>query len=226
MLSVRDITKTYRNRIVLNGLSFEISSGSVLGVFGPNGVGKTTLLKILAGLAMPDSGEIVSSENAKPIVSCLVDEPCFYPYLSGFDNLWLFYRLSGGKDKDSVLKCLKLVGLLQKKDVLFRHYSLGMKKRLYLAFALMRESNLLLLDEPLNGLDPVAVEIIKDLILFLKKKGCAVVISSHLLSDLQGLVDSAVFLDGGRIVFQCDNAQDIDLRQKYLEVVGRSGEAQ
>ncbi len=227
MLEIHSVSKSYRGTMVLSNLSFSVRDKTILGVFGPNGVGKTTLLKILGGLAFPDSGEISTDDNGvKPIISCLIEDPRFYPYMAGFDNLWLFYRLGGGKDKEKVLNSLQSVGLLQKKDVLYRHYSLGMKKRLYLAFALMRDSNLLLLDEPLNGLDPIAVEIIKEVVLHLKKKGCSIVISSHQLSDLQGLVDSAIFLDRGKIVFQSDEAQQIDLRSKYLEVVGHSGDAQ
>lgn len=229
MLEVKELTKSYRKAIALDHVSFQVESGTACGILGLNGAGKTTLLKLLSGLLVPDHGSLFFNGRCfgrEPSVAALVEDPSFYGHMTGFDNLWLFYRLSGKKDKEKVLSSLEKVGLSSKKDILYRKYSLGMKKRLYLAFALMLESDLVLLDEPFNGLDPLAVESIKSIVRSMKKEGKTILISSHMVHDLQEIIDSAIILEKGKLVFSTVDVSSIDLRTTFLQSVQQSGEAE
>ena len=230
MLVIEDVSKTYRGKPVLREVSFRVRKGEIFGILGINGAGKTTLLKTISGFVRPDSGSVLfgaePSQETEPMIASLIDEPAFYGHLTGYDNLSLFYSLSGGKDKSRIAASLEKVGMLSKKDVLYRKYSLGMKKRLYLAFAFMLHSDYILLDEPFNGLDAVAIETIKKILLSLKETGVTILVSSHMIEELKDIADRVAVFDQGKLLTICEEPKSIDLRAVFLEMVGRRGEAE
>lgn len=230
MLVIEDVSKAYRGKQVLQGVGFRVKKGEVFGVLGLNGAGKTTLFKIISGIVRPSSGSVYfEAENSiepNTTVVSLIEEPAFYGHLTGYDNLSLFYALSGGKNKDQIASSLEKVGMLGKKDVPYRKYSLGMKKRLYLAFAFMLDSGAILLDEPFNGLDVVSVEAIKKILLDLKATGATILISSHMIEELKDVADRVAILDNGRLLTLCEEPRSVDLRAVFLDLVGREGKAE
>ena len=231
MFEVKGITKKYWRKTVLDDVSFEVDKGKICALCGVNGAGKTTLLKIMAGLTIPQSGMLLVDGKPfvygeAPVVSCLIEDPKFYPHLTGFDNLWLLYQLSGGKDKEFIHSAMEKVGLKAKENIKYSKYSLGMKKRLYLAFSIMRDSDLVLLDEPFNGLDPLAVKKIKEIVVDLSKQGKTILLSSHMIVELEDIVDSAIFIDHGKIIYNNKNASGIELHKLFLEMVPAEGEAE
>lgn len=231
MFEIKGITKKYWRKTVLDNVSFEIGVGQICALCGVNGAGKTTLLKVMSGLTAPKTGTLLFNGNPfvfgeKPIVSCLIEEPKFYPHLTGFDNLWLLYQLSGGKDKEVIHSAMEKVGLKAKENIKYSKYSLGMKKRLYLAFSIMRDSDLILLDEPFNGLDPLAVKKIKEIVVDLRKQGKTILLSSHMIVELEDIADAAVFIDHGKIIYDNKNASGTELHKLFLEMVPAQGEAE
>jgi ABC-type multidrug transport system ATPase subunit len=229
MLEIKDISKQYSQK-VLNGVSFCVKKGSVCGLFGPNGAGKSTLMKIITGLELPSSGEILwEGEKVslrRPLIGSMIESPCFLPGLSGFENLRLLARLSGSCTEEDVLSAISRVGLFSKKALPYKKYSLGMRQRLYFAFAIMRKPSLLVLDEPFSGIDPIALNLFEKLIRGFSSQGVAILISSHEIRELQTLVDKAIFLDKGKIVYETEEAQKADLFKEFLARVDLSGEAQ
>jgi ABC-type multidrug transport system ATPase subunit len=149
MLEIRNISKKY-SKTVLDNVSFLVEEGMVCGLFGANGAGKSTLLKIIAGLEIPSGGEVLWDGRAilpggSPKIGAMIESPCFFPGMSGYENLRLLAHLAGDCKDEAVLRAIKAVGLSSQKDILFKKYSLGMKQRLYFAFAFMRKPSLLVL---------------------------------------------------------------------------------
>ena len=230
MLEVKDLEKEY-DFTVLDSISFSIEKGKICGLFGANGAGKSTLLKILCGLEQPTSGTMLFDckeikQGVYPTIGAMIESPCFYPNMTGYENLKLLADLKEDITKKNVLEALKKVGLFNKKNVLVKKYSLGMKQRLYIASAIMRDVDILLLDEPFNGIDPIALNQLEDLIRELANKGVTILISSHEIRELQVLVDKAIFLDNGKIIYETDEAQSIDIFDEFIHRVRSKGDAQ
>jgi ABC-type multidrug transport system ATPase subunit len=229
MITIRNLCKSY-SHVVLNNISFSIQDGTICGLFGVNGAGKSTLMKIITSLEEADSGEVFWNgekiQPGKPIIGSMIESPCFLPGLSGRENLCLLARLAGDCPEKDVLTALTAVGLEKQKDVAYRRYSLGMKQRLYFAFAIMRKPKLLILDEPFNGIDPIALDLFEKIIQGFAQSGAVVLISSHEIRELQALVNQAIFLDQGKIIYENQDAQKIDIFQEFLSRVHSSGEAQ
>ncbi|MCI1244587.1 MAG: ATP-binding cassette domain-containing protein [Bacilli bacterium] len=209
-------------------VGFDVKAGSVCGLFGANGAGKSTLLKIISRLELPDSGSVSYdgvdlAEKSFPIVGAMIEEPRFYPGISGYENLRLLARLSGDCEDEDVMRAIKAVGLCPRERETVRSYSLGMKQRLYFAFAIMRRPKILLLDEPFNGIDPIALASFEGLIQEFAANGAIVIISSHEIRELQAIVDKAVFLDHGKLIYENDDAHRIDVFAEFLARVSRSG---
>ena len=229
-LAISHLNKKY-TKPALSDVSFEVNSGAICGLFGANGAGKSTLLKILSGLELADSGDVSCDgaklgEKAFPRVGAMIEEPCFYPGLSGYENLRLLAHLSGECTDEEALRSIKLVGLYGRENEPVRSYSLGMKQRLYFAFALMRKPRILLLDEPFNGIDPIALDSFEKLIKDLSGAGVTVIVSSHEIRELQAIVSQAVFLDHGKLIYENDDAQKIDVFKEFLARVSSNVEAQ
>jgi ABC-2 type transport system ATP-binding protein len=208
LIETKDLTKRYGSRIVaVDGLSLKVKRGEVYGFLGPNGAGKTTTLRMLLGLIYPTSGTATVLDEAPGApaglsrVGALVESPTFYPYLSGRDNLTGMARLSGIRDpKGRVETVLKQVGLEQRGRDKFKKYSLGMKQRLGVAAALLKDPELLILDEPTNGLDPKGVAEMRDLIRFLGRGGRTVLLSSHLMGEVEQICDRVGVILRGKLV--------------------------
>ncbi|PXW31363.1 UNVERIFIED_CONTAM: ABC-2 type transport system ATP-binding protein [Williamsia faeni] len=205
-VSVDGITKRYRKRTAVDTVSFTVPTGSVTGLIGPNGAGKTTVMAILLGLVKPSSGDAIilgapirQRGHYLPKVGALIESPAFHPAVSGRDNLRSLAALSGhtGDDIDGLLD---LVGLGDRGGDRFGSYSLGMKQRLGIAAALLGDPELVILDEPTNGLDPQGMQEVRDLIGRISEQGRTVIVSSHLLAELEQVCDWLVVLDHGGLV--------------------------
>ncbi|HEX3792983.1 MAG TPA: ABC transporter ATP-binding protein [Acidimicrobiales bacterium] len=202
------LTKQFGGRTVVDRLDLAIPLRAVSGFVGPNGAGKTTTIRMLLGLIRPSSGqgEILGGTLDRPEsylhkVGALIEAPAFYPQLSGRDNLLVLARL-GSIDTARVAQVLDRVGLSQRSTDAYRTYSLGMKQRLGIAAALLPSPELLILDEPTNGLDPAGIVEMRDLIRSVADEGRTVLISSHLLAEIEHICDHLVMIDDGRTVFQ------------------------
>ena len=199
------LTKRYGDRLAVDGVSLTVRAGEVYGFLGPNGAGKTTTLRMLLGLVRPTGGEATvlghppGSPRGLARLGALVEGPGFYPYLSGRDNLRVLARYAT-LDDVAVDAALELVDLTGRASDRFRSYSLGMKQRLGVAAALLGQPDLLILDEPTNGLDPAGMADMRDLIRALADQGQTVLLSSHLLGEVQQICDRVGVISSGRLL--------------------------
>ena len=207
-VSVEGLTKRFGDRIVVDRVDLDIPAGSVCGFVGPNGAGKTTTIRMLLGLIRPTagSGTVLGGDLRDPAsylhkVGALIEAPAFYPQLSGADNLRVLSRL-GHIEPSAIATVLARVGLLQRATDPYRTYSLGMKQRLGIAAAIVASPELLILDEPTNGLDPAGIVEMRELIRSLADDGIALLVSSHLLSEIEHICDHLVMISDGTTVFQ------------------------
>jgi ABC-2 type transport system ATP-binding protein len=215
-LSVLGLTKRYGHRAAVDRLDIELPSGVVAGFVGPNGSGKTTTMAMLLGLVKPTAGTgtVLGSPIDEPAaylprVGAMIESPAFYPSLSGAENLRMFATV-GGHDAKGIPSLLDNVGLDGRGDDRYRNYSLGMKQRLGIAAALLGDPELLILDEPANGLDPQGVREMRTLIGGLAGTGRTVLVSSHDLSELEQVCDWLVLIDTGRSLYQGPTREFLD----------------
>jgi ABC-type multidrug transport system ATPase subunit len=206
VIETRALTKRYGEAIVaVDDLDLRVRRGEVYGFLGPNGAGKTTTLRMLLGLVRPTSGQVVVLGTAPGApeglarIGAMVEAPAFYPYLSGRDNLRVLARYAGAGE-DRVEAALDEVGLSDRAADRSRAYSLGMKQRLGVAAALLKDPELLILDEPTNGLDPAGMADMRDLIRSLGKGGRTVVLSSHLMGEVEQVTDRVGVIRDGALV--------------------------
>jgi ABC-2 type transport system ATP-binding protein len=210
VIETEDLTKRFGSITAVDSLSLSIAGGGVFGLLGPNGSGKTTTMGMLLGLLRPTSGTIRLFGDPTPGVrrellqriGAIVETPAFYPYLSGRANLRYFQAIGRRGSADEVERLLEQVDLTGAAGRKFRTYSLGMKQRLGIAYALLGNPDVVFLDEPTNGLDPAGVAEVRDLIRALGAGGRTVVLSSHLLSEVQQVADRVAILSRGRLVVQ------------------------
>jgi ABC-2 type transport system ATP-binding protein len=209
------LTKRFGNRLAVDGVDLAIPAGSVCGFVGPNGAGKTTTLRMLLGLIRPTSGTgtVLGRPLTDPAsylerVGALIEAPAFYPALSGERNLLVLTRLAG-LDSSIIEPTLHRVGLGERADDSFRSYSQGMKQRLGIAAALLVTPSLLLLDEPTNGLDPAGILEMRGLVRSLSKDGITVLVSSHLLAEVEQICNHLVMIRDGQLVYQ-GSVDDLD----------------
>src|SRR5215212_11036430 len=205
VLSIENVTKFYGPIRALNNLSFEVPQGSVFGILGPNGSGKTTLLSIILDVLKANNGKFLwfgqagSSAQRKKIGS-LLETPNFYHYLSALDNLKITQSISGRGSRKDIDEVLKKVNLYERRKSRFKSYSLGMKQRLAVAAALLGSPKVLVLDEPTNGLDPVGIAEIRELIIELRKTGYTIIMASHLLDEVEKVCTHAAILRKGELI--------------------------
>jgi ABC-2 type transport system ATP-binding protein len=205
-IACTNLSKRYGKRFAVENASFSIAAGEVVGFLGPNGAGKTTTLRMLAGLIRPTSGEGRILGETVPSaalrrVGTMIEEPSFYPYLSGRDNLRYVARLHGGVSDARVDEVLAFVKLELAGSKRVGAYSQGMRQRLGLGRALLWDPEVLLLDEPTNGLDPVGIAEIRESLRSVAARGVTILISSHILGEIEKLVDRILAIEAGRIVF-------------------------
>ena len=206
-METRGLTRRYGSRTAVDDLDLGVRRGEVYGFLGPNGAGKTTTLKMLLGLIGPTSGtarvagEAPGSPEGLAQVGALVESPAFYPYLSGRDNLMVAARLSGvARPRARVAEVLETVGLAGRARDKFKKYSLGMKQRLGVAAALVKDPELLILDEPSNGLDPKGMAEMRGLVRSLGRGERTVLLSSHLMGEVEQVCDRVGVIREGRLV--------------------------
>jgi len=205
---VQGLSKRYGKQVAVEHLAFEVPRGVIAGLIGPNGAGKTTTLAMLLGLVRPTGGDatvlghpIADVDAYLGRVGALIEAPAFYHYLSGRQNLE-YLATAAERDVRSVSGLLDQVGLSERGDDRFRAYSTGMKQRLGIAAALLGDPDLLLLDEPTSGLDPVGIAAMRSLLVQLRRRDRAMLVSSHHLAELEQICDWLVIIDEGRLLFQ------------------------
>ena len=206
MIKTQALTKRYGEQVSVSGLCLHVKQGRIYGLLGRNGAGKTTTMKLLLGLAKPTSGTVSlfgcplqgNEKRLLPRIGSLIESPGFYPNLTGTENLAIFARLRGLKGVKPVKEALELVGLPYRDKKRFSQYSLGMKQRLAIALAVMHDPELLILDEPINGLDPIGIAEMRSFIQTLcQERGKTILLSSHILSEIALLADDIGILHHG-----------------------------
>lgn len=202
VLSIRNLTKYYGKLKALDNLSLDVYAGEILGFLGPNGSGKTTTLGILLGILEASSGTFSwfnkpPSHQQRKKIGALLETPLFYPYLSGMDNLKIIARIKDVPAED-IDEVIDVVGLEDRKNSKFKTYSLGMKQRLAIGAALLGNPDVMILDEPTNGLDPTGIVEIRDLIVSIAKRGMTIVLASHLLDEVEKICSHVVVLQKGK----------------------------
>jgi ABC-2 type transport system ATP-binding protein len=209
IIETRGLTKRFGRVVAVNDLSLTVPRGGVFGLLGPNGSGKTTTMAILLGLVRPTAGsvrlfgqEFGLGRSTSPLkrVGAIVETPAFYPYLSGKANLRYFQAISGRGSRADLDRLLDLVELSGRADSRYDTYSLGMKQRLGIAYALLGDPELLFLDEPTNGLDPAGMAEVRELIRRLGAGGRTIVLSSHLLAEVEHVCERVAILARGRLL--------------------------
>jgi ABC-2 type transport system ATP-binding protein len=205
ILDIRSLTKNYGRIRAVDNLDLEVKKGEVYGLLGPNGSGKTTTLSILLDIVKPDNGEFLwfdapPTHHSRKRIGATLEYPVFYPYLSAVKNMKIIARIKE-KPFDDFEDILKLVGLYERKDYKFRTYSMGMKQRLAIAAALTGDPEVLILDEPTNGLDPQGIADIRNLVIRIANEGKTIILASHLLDEVQKMCSHVAVLKRGRKLF-------------------------
>ncbi len=207
ILSIESLNKKFKHVHAVKDLSFTIKKGNVYGILGPNGSGKSTTLGIVLNVVNKTSGNYywfnnqISNHNALKKVGAIIERPNFYPYMSAYQNLMLVCKIKG-ISFNKISEKLNLVGLLERKDDKFRTYSLGMKQRLAIASALLNDPEILILDEPTNGLDPQGIRQIRDLIKQIAQTGTTILLASHLLDEVEKVCTHVVVLRKGQMLYE------------------------
>ena len=225
MIQTKNLNKSYKKQEVNKDISLLVPKNSIYGLLGPNGAGKSTLLKMLTGMINPTSGEIIYKEkpwsrNDLLEIGSLIEQSPIYENLTARENLKVRTLLYNLPDSRIVLEIVNLTNTGNKKAGKF---SMGMKQRLGIAIALLNNPKLLILDEPTNGLDPIGIGDLRELIKSFPKKGITVIISSHILSEVEQIADYIGIIANGQLWYQEKVQEDIDLEKLFLEVVKKAG---
>lgn len=225
LIETKRLTKTYGDQTVVNSVNLHVEKGRIYGLLGRNGAGKTTVMKMILGLTAITSGEVdVFGKNIKgqekrvyPRIGAMIETPGFYPNLTGTENLEIFAKLRGTAAPHAVEHALKVVGLPYKDRKLFGKYSLGMKQRLGIANAILHDPELLILDEPTNGLDPIGIAQMREFIRNLSiEHGKTIFISSHILSEVSLLADEIGIIDHG-VLLEESSMRELEKKNgKYI----------
>ena len=218
VLVTRGLCKRFGTSMAVDHVDMRVERGQIYGLVGKNGAGKTTLMRMITSQSFPNGGEIELFGDSNPRalgrmrqrIGAVIETPSFYPFLTAEQNLETYRLQRGITGRECVRESLRLVGLDDTKNKKFKHFSLGMKQRLGLALAIMGSPDLLLLDEPINGLDPMGIVQFRDLLLRLHaERQITILISSHILSELSNLATHYGFIDGGHMLQQI-SAKDIE----------------
>ncbi len=227
VIRTKKLTKVYGDQVAVDSADIHVTAGRIYGLLGRNGAGKTTIMKMILGLTPVTSGKVeVFGRNIKghekriyPRIGAIIETPGFYPNLTGTENLEIFARLRGTASPDAVKKALEIVGLPYKDKKLFGKYSLGMKQRLGIAGAILHDPELLILDEPTNGLDPIGIAEMRTFIKNLSaEQGKTILISSHILSEIALLADDIGIIDRGVLLEESTMKELEKKNQKYIQL--------
>lgn len=225
VIETKQLTKVYGEQDVVKAVNIHVKKGRIYGLLGRNGAGKTTLMKMILGLTPITSGKVdVFGQDIKgrekqvfPRIGAIIETPGFYPNLTGTENLEIFAKLRGTVGPNAVKKALEVVGLPYKDKKLFSKYSLGMKQRLGIANAILHDPELLILDEPTNGLDPIGIAEMRNFIKELSvERGKTILISSHILSEIALLADDIGIIDHGLLLEENSMKELKKKNRKYI----------
>lgn len=216
IVSITNISKTLDNQCVLNGITINIPKGSISGLVGPNGAGKTTLLRIITDLQKPDCGYVDIDAD---VFSALIEEPALFYEMNAAQNITQQLILHGLEKKHDPNEFLEYVGLSNANDKKVKNFSLGMKQKLTIAMMLVGNPELIILDEPMNGLDPQGIIDLRKLILKLNNEhGVSFLISSHLLHELEKIATDFIFINNGRIISNMTSAEFLDINKGRVQL--------
>lgn len=226
LLSTTNLTKQFKKHKAVNNVNMHVKQGDIYGFIGRNGAGKTTFLKMICGLSAPSDGEISlfnysgrDSKEMLPRIGSLIESPGLYPNMTAYENLKLKCICAGINKKGYIEELLDLVGLADVGKKKVKNYSLGMKQRLGIAMALVGEPDLLLLDEPINGLDPQGIVEVRDTILKLnKERNITIIISSHILEELSKIATKYGIIDNGVLIEEITDKQLMEKCCEFIEI--------
>lgn len=230
VIETKNLTKQYGTQMSVSDLNIHVKKGRIYGLLGRNGAGKTTTMKMLLGLTAPTSGEVeilgknirTNSKQVLPHIGSLIEAPGFYPNLTGTENLRIFAELRNIKNANAIKGALELVGLPYRDKKLFSQYSLGMKQRLAIALAVMHNPFILILDEPINGLDPIGIAEVRSFIRELcDAQGKTILISSHILSEIALLADDIGIIDHG-VLLEEESLTELENKNRHYIQFGVS----
>ncbi|MDU5229912.1 MAG: ATP-binding cassette domain-containing protein [Anaerococcus sp.] len=227
IVETKNLTKKYKHNTALNNINLKLEKGKVYGFIGKNGAGKTTFIRMITGLAFPTSGELSLFGNsrekelqeARRKIGALVEGPSLYPFMSAKENLKTQQIQLGKEDEREIDELLDLVGLSGVGNKKARNFSLGMKQRLGIAMSLIGNPDFLIWDEPINGLDPEGIKEIRILIDDLNKKGKTLLISSHILGELENTATDFIIIDKGNIIENISKDELLNKRREYIDIV-------
>ncbi len=223
ILEVKNLTKYFGYLLAVDHLDFQIEKGKVYGLLGPNGSGKSTTMGMILNVVNKTEGEIqwfdgqITGTEALKKIGAIIERPNFYPYLTAKQNLELVCKIKE-IGNDNIENVLKMLNLFSRKDDKFKTYSLGMKQRLAIASALLNNPELLILDEPTNGLDPQGIHEIRELIKTISREGVTVILASHLLDEVEKVCDKVIVLQKGKKIWEGD-VNDMSVFGSWFEVV-------
>ncbi|MDX8362410.1 ABC transporter ATP-binding protein [Cytobacillus sp. IB215316] len=228
ILKTNQLTKVIEGKEIISNVNMKVKKGEIYGFLGPNGAGKTTIMKMITNLFKPTSGEIeifgekltnTSYEILKRLGS-IIEYPIFYEKLTAKENLELHCEYMGYHDKSAINHALQLVNLKNVDDKLVKHFSLGMKQRLGIARAIITKPELLILDEPINGLDPVGIKELRDLFKMLSKEyGITLLISSHILGEIEQIADTIGIIKDGKLIEELSMDNVRQLNTEFIEMI-------
>ena len=231
VIETKKLTKIYGEQTAVNSVNLHVKPGRIYGLLGRNGAGKTTIMKMILGLTPITSGEVdVFGQNIKghekriyPRIGAIIETPGFYPNLTGTENLEIFAKLRGTPQPNAVKNALEVVGLPYKDKKLFSKYSLGMKQRLGIANAILHDPELLILDEPTNGLDPIGIAEMRNFIKNLSvERGKTILISSHILSEISLLADDIGIIDHG-VLLEESSMEELEKKKSEIHPASSVG---
>ena len=229
ILETKNLSKQYGLQMAANNISLQIERNTVYGLLGPNGAGKSTLLKMIVGLIRPTKGTIIFegkpwSPKFLSKIGALIESPALYGNLTAVENLRVHTRLLGIPD-DKIQEVLETVDLKNTGKKKASQFSLGMKQRLGIAIALLSDPDLLILDEPTNGLDPFGIQELRQLIASFPEKGITVILSSHILSEVEQVVDHIGIINDGRLLFQGKPDENENLEHFFTDIILKGGKS-
>jgi ABC-2 type transport system ATP-binding protein len=229
ILTITGVSKNYGKLTALDAVSFEVPAGAVFGILGPNGSGKTTLLSILLDVLHADTGKFswfgnTPQTNNRKQIGSLLETPNFYHYLSAVDNLKITQAISGRGNSADIDKVLEIVKLAERKKSKFSSYSLGMKQRLAIGAALLGNPDVLVFDEPTNGLDPVGIAEIRDLIKSLAASGKTIIMASHLLDEVEKVCTHVAILKKGTLL-TAGPVDEVLAQEDIVEIAASNNDA-
>ncbi|QUX19723.1 ATP-binding cassette domain-containing protein [Staphylococcus haemolyticus] len=225
VLTVEHLTKKIGNKTILADVSLKLDRGQISGLVGANGAGKTSLMKVILGYSSYQKGQfdVIENKHKKSNIGALIESPGIYPFMSGYDNLKLLNESKNSNDIDTIVSQLKMNEYIHNKA---KTYSLGMKQKLGIAIAFLNQPQLIILDEPMNGLDPKAVRDVRELIIKKAQEGVTFLISSHILSELVKITNSIFIINKGKIVTETteeelNKYEDNDLENVLLDIIDK-----